>query len=331
VLVTAIGNVGPTLTPTQSVTWRCVKLVAFFTPRNLMSPQITKVPFVVDKCVLLVLRPELFLPEGRPILINTNRKLRVPGGAVLSATDSPSWTQYLSPQGPYLIDTFDQEFKEFDFVSMRRQDQKLSVFSLLVNANSKLQAAKKRNNRPVGIDLYISLVAQAIEAIFFVPRPIQEGTLSLIPPVPPIPSEHRSGVTSPGSSIKSRRSSRKAKEQDPSVVGRKDGGAVEEELPQSDADLERSDHCSEEGDGDDEEGDKEDYDEDDEYDDEEDEDPDMINGLTFPEMEIVIRRASDGTISAAERTEAALLMLGMAGGEISLFSISSLSLSDSAH
>ena len=77
--VTAIGNVGPTLTPMHSVTWRCVKLVVFYAPRNLMSPEITNFeePFVVDKCVLLVLRPELFLPEGRPILINTNRKLRV--------------------------------------------------------------------------------------------------------------------------------------------------------------------------------------------------------------------------------------------------------------
>jgi len=314
----------------QSVTWRCVKLVAFYAPRNLISPEITKEPFVVDKCVLLVLRPELFLPEGRPILINTNRELRVPGGP--PSPDTSSWAQYL-PQDdrPFLIGPSSQEFKEFDFVSKRRQDQKLSVFSLLVNANSKLQAAGKRNDRPAGIDLYISNVAHAVEAIFFVPRQIQEGTPSLIPPVPPIPSEHHSGVTSPGSSTKSRRSSRKAKEQGRSGVGRKDGGAVEDELPQSDTDLERSDHCSEEGDGDDEEGDKEDYDEDDEYDDEEDEDPDMINGLTFPEMEIVIQRASDGTISAAERTEAALLMLGMAGGEISLFSISSLSLSDSAH
>jgi len=41
----------------------------------------------------------------------------------------------------------------------------------------------------------------------------------------------------------------------------------------------------------------------------------MINGLTLQEMETVIQRGSDGTISAEERTEAALLMLGMARGE----------------
>ena len=150
--VTTIGNVESTLTPRHSVTWRCVKLVVFYAPRNLMPPQITKPPFAVDKCVLLVLRPKRFLPEGRPILINTNRELRVPGGP--PSPDTPSWTQYL-PQDdrPFLIGPSGQEFKEFDFVSKRCQGQKLSVFSLLVNANSKLQAIKKRNDRPFGIDL----------------------------------------------------------------------------------------------------------------------------------------------------------------------------------
>jgi len=55
------------------------------------------------------------------------------------------------------------------------------------------------------------------------------------------------------------------------------------------------------------------------YDPEEDdeEDDDTINGLTFPEMRTVIQQASDGTISNQERADAAMLMLGMAGGDVS--------------
>ena len=43
----------------------------------------------------------------------------------------------------------------------------------------------------------------------------------------------------------------------------------------------------------------------------------MVNGLTFSQMETVLKKVSDGTISEQERAKAALLMLGMAG-ELSL-------------
>jgi len=46
------------------------------------------------------------------------------------------------------------------------------------------------------------------------------------------------------------------------------------------------------------------------YDSEEDGEPDTINGRTFPEMR------SDGKISDRERAEAAMLMLGVAGGTL---------------
>jgi len=48
------------------------------------------------------------------------------------------------------------------------------------------------------------------------------------------------------------------------------------------------------------------------------EDDDKINGLTFPEMRTVLQRVSDGTISDSQRAEAAMLMLGMAGGKFLL-------------
>ena len=46
--------------------------------------------------------------------------------------------------------------------------------------------------------------------------------------------------------------------------------------------------------------------------------PDTINGLTFPEMRTVLQRVSDGTIQDRDRAESAMLMLGMAGGEVLL-------------
>ena len=247
--------------------WTYVKRVALLT----YSSQITKDPFVVKKCVLLLLRPDIFLPEDRPLLINTHRVLRAPGGPPLSASGNPLWTQYLPEEDhPYLVDPSGQDFEEFDFVSKRSQEQSLSVFSLLVDAHSKLQAAKKRGDFPPILQVYITNVRDAVEAIFFVPRKIQEECSD------------------------------------------SDSGVVEGKHHASDADFEDVDYdfeeYEEEGDG-----------------------PDTINGLAFQEMETVIQRASDGTIPVEERTEAALLMLGMAGGEPLLPSISSLSLPDSRH
>ena len=114
-------------------------------PKSSYSSQLTSAPFIVKKVVLLILRPEPFLPEDRPLLINTHRVLRKPGGPLLSAPDKPSWTQY-HPQHnrPYLVDPSGQEFTEYDFVSERSEEQSLSVFS-------KLQAAKQRNDYPVDV------------------------------------------------------------------------------------------------------------------------------------------------------------------------------------
>ena len=327
-----IGQSEPSQIQVLRATWWCVKLTstAFCTAENSFSFQITEAPFVVEKCVLLVLRPKLFLPEGRPILINTRRVLRKPGGPPLSNSDAPSWTQYTpQPNRPYLIDESGQEFTEFDFISERSQEgQRLSIFSLLVNANSKLQAAKRRDDFPSGdIRVYITNVEDAIKAIFFVPREVQKQTPLLTPLVPPIPSGQQSHVPALRRSPRTQEDkgdSKKPRGQGSSNSGSEDGGLADEGRPG----FEDSEEDSYEGEeeGDEGEGDGE-YEDEDEYD-EEDDEPDTINGLTFPEMETVIQRASDGTISAEERAEAAMLMLGMAGGELLLFSIFSLSLSD---
>lgn len=136
-----------------------------------LSPsQIKEDPFVVKKCVLLVLRPDLFLPEERPLPINTHRVLRVPGGPPLADYDGASWTLYYSQRdGPYLVDSSNQEFNEFEYQSKRHPDERLSVFSLLVNTNSKLQAAKRRSDYPLAAEHYIELVERAVNSYFLSP------------------------------------------------------------------------------------------------------------------------------------------------------------------
>ena len=266
---------------------------------TLYFSQITEDPFVVKKCVLLVLRPNLFLPENRPLFINTRRALRVPGGPSITESGGPSWAQYhAKPDSPYLVNLSGQEFTEFDYKSQRPQGQGLSVFSLLVNANSKLQATRQRSDNPLALYAYIGLVKLAVDAIFFVPGRLQHQHLSVIPPVPSLQSGQHPGITTPELPAQSRGDSMDVEGQDPSDVGR-GGGIVEAEFSGSDIDFDDSDDDSEE-------------------DSEEDDEPNTINGLTSSEMETVLQRVSDGTISADERTEAAMLMLGMAGGELSI-------------
>ena len=240
-----VGSAGSALLECTSNCW--------FSTRHatLRFSQIKKEPFVVKECVLLVLRPDLFLPENRPLSINTNRLLRGPKGT--------SWTQYRLQDGSsYLINSSDEEFTKFDYVSERDQDQALSIFSLLVNANSKLQAAKKRGNYPPDTRVYITYVEEVIETIFFVPDGLEK--------IPPGLQKEASFPVPPVLSCLS------------------DKTHVE---------FEDSNYYSEE--------------------DKEDDEPDRINGLTFSEMDSVLQKVSDGTISGQERAEAAMLMLGMSG------------------
>ena len=266
-------------------------------------------PFVVRKYVLLVLRPNLFLPENRPVFINTHRVLRDPGGAPLTESDAPVWTEYrLKPNCCHFVDSSDRELTEFDYISKRGQGDDLSVFSLLVNANSKLQAASKRSGYPYHLNGYIDLVPFAIKAIFYAPPELERppSLWSVLSPPPDLDvtnPEQRSDTTTPDPSTQSHGDGG-LRGQDRMNLESKDGSGVVEDHLVSDTDYEESGSDSEEG--------------------------DMINGLTFPEMETVLRRVSDGTISDHERAEAAMLMLGMAGGQLLLFCDALLSLTPSA-
>jgi len=199
-----------------------------------------------------------------------------------------------------LVDASGRQFDEFNFKSLRNPEDRPSIFSLLVNANSKLQSAVGPSN-PRDLAVYISLVQGVVEEIFYVPGQIQYQPSPLTPPVLLPPSGQDSNNTT--SSPQSRGSGGDRQGRDSMDLDRQDSGSVEEVPSNMDTGFEDPSHDREE---DDEENDE---------DDEEDEDPDTINGLTFPEMRIVLQRVSDGTISGKERAEAAMLMLGMAGGE----------------
>jgi len=259
-------------------------------------------PFVIRKYTLLVLRPGLFLPDNRPISINTSRELRVPGQAPPPASDKSSWVSYYSkPGSPYLVDLSGQVCRPLDYVSCREPKDALSVFSLLVNANSKLQGVANQDNLPPVLISYIGAVGAVIPAIFFVPHGLQlsDKTSPSIPPVPPLTSAQRPNVPTPPSPARPHGDSDDPHGQDTADPDDQNGGA--EEGFSNSGFLRVLVGVFED-------------------DSEDDEEPDTTNGLTFSEVETVLQRASDGKLSPEERAKAAILMLGMAGGEFpSLF------------
>ena len=258
-----------------------------------MPSQLTRDPFVVQKCVLLVLRPSIFLPEGRPILINTNRTLRTPRSPFPVQSGRTSWTSYCSNNSsPFLIDQSLVPYQQFKFKSLRHPIDHLSVFSLLVNANSKLQNIKNFANNST-LRSYITAIEATIDTIFHVPKEVHDLESRLAEPEPSHLStrcEH-------------------SHQQSSMDLARQDSSSTENNHLSPNADPAEPDYDDEE----------EDDDEEDDDDEEEDDEPNTIHGLTFSEMETVIQRASDGRISARERADAAMQMLGMGGGEVSPF------------
>jgi hypothetical protein len=72
-----------------------------------------------------------FAPDNRPLVINTVRRLKNPGGPVI-----------------FLMDVSGTSVYEFDFNSLRLVQESPSVLALLVHANSRLQNVKRSNTQP---------------------------------------------------------------------------------------------------------------------------------------------------------------------------------------
>ena len=189
------------------------------------------------------------------------------------------------------MDSSDRSFYDFDFKSLRKLQDSLSVFCLLVNANAKLRNVIHTTQSAV-LKQYAFAVRDAVTAIFHVPK-VQDQSPSLVPPLPAIPPAYHPNIATPGPSSESGRESDVYQGRDSMDLDRRDCSVVEEGPSNFANDLEE---CSTE----------------------EDDEPDTINGLTFPEMRTVLHRVSDGTIPDLERAESAMLMLGMAGGKLLL-------------
>ena len=244
----------------------------------------TNYPLIVKECALIVLRPDLFLPNNRPILINTDRALRAPREGI-TLSDESSWVPHCPiNDSPYLVDASKRRFTQFDFKSLRDPEDCPSIFSLLVNTNSKLRSVEGLSNS-YDLESFITVVRNIVGQIFHVPE-VQGQPLRSASLVSPSPSAEDSDDTVTFTPTRSPGSGDDRRGRDSMDLDLQGGGSVEE-----------SSYDAEE-------------------DDEEDEDPDTINGLTFPETRTVPQRASDGTTPGEERAEAAMLMLGMAGGAL---------------
>ncbi|KAJ7116373.1 hypothetical protein C8R44DRAFT_879748 [Mycena epipterygia] len=175
-------------------------------PRNLDT---TVYPFVVNTCLILVLRPHLFLPDNKPILINMERTLRARGAIPPQASALASWVLHrLQPGSPFLVDDSGRPLHNLEFKSERTADDSLSIFSLLVNAHYKLQALPRGNDaqNPDEVIQYASTIRALVELIFHVPDLLNNpGPFPLgsqVPPLPnsdpttgaPMPPSHQSGA-----------------------------------------------------------------------------------------------------------------------------------------
>lgn len=133
------------------------RLRYFLSPRRcLLQPflppfcLLKRCSLVVRKCSAhLVLRPTLFLPDNRPLSIDTDRapRARPPGGSRLAHPGRSSQSFHHSQHHmPYPMGSSDRPSFGPDFGSRRRPKDSLSVLPSLPNAKSKLQNVKQRSS-----------------------------------------------------------------------------------------------------------------------------------------------------------------------------------------
>jgi len=182
-----VGTAEPDRTLRLHATWAYGSSINSLLFKAQYFYQITQDPFVVQDCVLLVLLLDLVLPGNHPLPINTNCVLWIPGGPSLAQLGGPLWNTYYSTDTtPFLVDLSDNPYPQFKFQSLHRQTNLPSVFSLLVNANSKLQNIKDHTNTPTLLS-YIMTTEATVKAIFHVTKEVQV----LDPPFKPAtPDDH---------------------------------------------------------------------------------------------------------------------------------------------
>lgn len=120
--------------------------------------------------MVLVLRPHLFLPDNKPILINTERALRACGGPLPPASAPTSWVpHYIQEGNPFLVDNSGNKLLTLPFTTNRTADNTLSIFCLLINAYYKLTSLPSFPQSPPEVDDYLAELIHLFPLIFFVP------------------------------------------------------------------------------------------------------------------------------------------------------------------
>ncbi|KAJ7888841.1 hypothetical protein B0H13DRAFT_2533119 [Mycena leptocephala] len=136
-------------------------------PRNLDT---TIDPFVVKTCVVLVLRPHLFLPDNKPILINTKRALRACGGPLPPASAPTSWVpHYIQEGNPFLVDNSGNKLLTLPFTTNRTADNTLSIFCLLINAYYKITSLPVEPRFPLEVYDFLAELETLFYLIFYIP------------------------------------------------------------------------------------------------------------------------------------------------------------------
>ena len=186
------------------------------------------------------------------------------------------------------MDTSDNQFLECNFTSWRCPEDSLSTRSLLVSVHSKIQSVKQKSENYT-LRFFARAIESAVDPIFHIPEQVQSGTPSPVSPGLSLLSTQYPNIAVP-------REDRDDPQGQGSVgLNCQDDDIVEEDHANLGINFGESN-----------------------YDLEEEGDPDTVNGLEFSEMETVLQRASNGKILDRGRAEAPMLMLGMAGGELSL-------------
>lgn len=107
--------------------------------------QTDKFPFTCAdlKWKLLILYPMDFLPERQPLAVlnPVHGMLHKPGDPAPAVSPRDNWLAlYPSQHSPFLVDANLNPFEDFTVPLSRSHDERLSLFAVLVNADSKLKA-----------------------------------------------------------------------------------------------------------------------------------------------------------------------------------------------
>ncbi|KAJ7151183.1 hypothetical protein C8R46DRAFT_1123494 [Mycena filopes] len=143
---------------------------------------------------ILVLRPEVLLPHNQPIFINPGGSIRKPGEPVPPLSAQSEWLAHETDRTndtPHLVNCNTKKYlPDIRIKSTRREGDSISVFCLIVNANSKLQHAA--NIQSLGHELlfYTDIHARLIDLIFFL---LPRSKLRLVFPKSRVVHPARSG------------------------------------------------------------------------------------------------------------------------------------------